>query len=242
LFSAQTWHAKLVMYAAFLLIFSGIGTMIMKFRQWKIFQHPVLQVILLWNVSYLIAYGLILNPPGYQWYYTPLSIGMAILACLPIEALYRILANNRRFADYAVFFVVSALAISLVLPVTMLSGDISKKFETYKLAAEWLNANTEEGTSVGANEIGILRYFYAKGPVIDALGLVTPGVAEHVKNRDYSWYIHYYKPDYLLFDTPHRPIFESMVEAKWFNQDYHLRTTITTPRKSVAIYQRQNES
>lgn len=241
LFSAKTWHGKIFMYPVFLLTISGIVVSILKFRQWEIFHHPVLHVIFLWNFAYLISYGFILNPPGYAWYYTPLSIGLAILVSLGIEAAYQYLKNKKATSDNIVVTAIFLLLliISLALPLKIQSGNVSAKFEKYSLAADWLNANVEEDSSVAASEIGILRYFYTKGPVIDALGLVTPGVAEHVKKRDYSWYILRYKPDYLMFNQPHRRVLESMVETDWFKQDYHLQTLIKTPRKSVAIYKRQ---
>jgi hypothetical protein len=102
-----------------------------------------------------------------------------------------------------------------------------------------LNGHARLGASVGANEIGVLRYYYIKGPVIDGLGLVTPRVARHVRARDYDWYIHEYRPDFLMFNHPPRPILEAMVETEWFSREYSLQTVIDTPGRPVAIYERQ---
>jgi hypothetical protein len=134
--------------------------------------------------------------------------------------------------------------IGVALPLKAGLAPVSSKYESYKLAAGWLNANAPIGASVGANEIGVLRYYYKNGPIIDALGLVTPGVAQHVSRGDYSWYIHEYKPDYLMFGHPHRPILEDMVEDTWFKERYALIKVISTERRSVAIYARvgQNHS
>ncbi|MEE9426003.1 MAG: hypothetical protein V3V18_13660 [Methylococcales bacterium] len=242
LVSKANWNGKMFMYPALIMVLLGIGVFVAKIRQWKILQHPVLHVILLWNLAYLIAYGFILNPPGYPWYYTPLSIGMAIIVTLAIQAFYQFLSEKNIVSDKIILAAIFSLllVISITLPLKKLSGNVTDKYEIYKLAAEWLNANVEKGSSVGTNEIGILRYYYTNGPIIDALGLVTPEVAEHVKERDYSWYVHQYKPDYLMFDHPHRPVFEAMVETDWFQKEYSVQTKINTSRKSIAIYGRQD--
>ena len=132
------------------------------------------------------------------------------------------------------FLVIAAIQ----LPLEYTQRLVTAKYENYKLAAEWLNENAEEGASVGANEIGVLRYYYQNGPVIDGLGLTEPEVVQHVREGDYDWYVKEYHPDFLMFNSPPRPVLESMVEESWFQDQYHLRKTIKTKRRAVAIYQR----
>lgn len=243
LLSQQVWQTSFFSALVTGAILSGFVILFLRRRHWSIFRHPVFHLILLWNLVYLGVYGFILNPPAYPWYYTPLSTGIALLMTIPIEACYRFIrgkdvVNNRTIIAVLFSFLVTAC---FILPVYYtMWGDADAKYENYKLAAEWLNANVRAGSSVGANEIGVLRYYYKKGPVIDGLGLVTSEVAEHVRERDYSWYIQRYRPDYLMFNHPHRPILESMVESDWFQEDYMLRTIINTSRRAVAIYERQN--
>ena len=242
LLAQYVWQAGILRATSTVAILSGLVILFLRLRAWRIFRHPVFHIILLWNLVYLVVYGFILNPPAYPWYYTPLSTGIALLMALPIEACYRFISNKTIVDDkivIAVLFLFLVIAC-LVLPLHTARGYVSAKYENYKLAAEWLNANVKEGSSVGANEIGVLRYYYKKGPVIDGLGLVTPEVADHVRQRDYSWFIQNYRPDYLMFNHPHRPILESMVERDWFHEDYVLRTIINTSRRAVAIYERQN--
>ena len=241
LVSKLTWNGTIFMYTTLAVLVFGIYIAVIKVKQWKIFEHPILHVLLIWNIAYLIAYGFVLNPPGYPWYYTPLSIGIAIIISLGLEFIYQSLKNKNSINNNVIiagFFIV-LLLVSITLPLKIMLGDVTSKFESYQQAALWLNKNAENNSSVGANEIGILRYFYSKGPIIDALGLVTPGVADRVKNQDYSWYLHEYKPDYLVFNDPHRPISEAMVKTKWFQDDYGLITKLKTQRKSLAIYKRQ---
>ena len=69
---------------------------------------------------------------------------------------------------------------------------------------------------------------------------MTPGVAEHVARRDYSWYVQRFQPDYLVFSYPHRPVLEAMVETDWFDATYALATTVATARRAAAIYGRRS--
>lgn len=235
------WQGKAPRHAAFAAMLLGLAVLVLRFRRWSILRHPVVHLILIWNATYLAVYGFVLNPPAYPWYYTPLSLGAAIVMTLPLEGCDRLLSGKDTARTWVVVVLLLVLALAcLQIPLQIARGPVSAKYENYKLAAEWLNANVRAGSTVGANEIGVLRYYFAKGPIIDGLGLVTPEVADHVQQRDYAWYVHRYRPDYLMFNNPHRPLLESMVESDWFQRDYALSTIIATPRRAVAIYKRQN--
>jgi len=216
----------------------GGAVLTLKARQWQLARYPVLYLILLWNVSYLVVYGFVLNPPGYPWYYTPLALGISILIALLVEALFRVVISRcavKAEIIVLVFLLCAALA-ALPLPVIQSLQGAPVKYTAYRLAAEWLNEHAA-GATVGTNEIGVIGYFY-DGTVIDGLGLVTPGVAEHVRERDYSWYIHAYQPTFLVFNHPPRPVLEAMVDEDWFAASYRLETVIEAPGGGVAIYQR----
>jgi hypothetical protein len=221
----------------------GLVVLMLRVRQWSVFRHPVFHLILTWNLVYIIVYGFILNTPAYSWYYTPLALGIAVISTLAVEGLYRFLSNTDTVRNRALLPMIylPLVLVSLMLPIVVSIAPISSEYENYKQAAEWLNANASPGSGVGANDIGILRYFYKKGPIIDGVGLVTPGVADHVRRRDFSWYIHHYRPNYIMFSHPHWPVIERMVEEEWFRKDYILQTIIKTRRQGVAIYKRIND-
>jgi hypothetical protein len=162
----------------------GLLIVVLKFRQCSIFRHAAFHLILVWNLLYLLVYGLILNAPGYGWYYTPLALGSSLLVDLPLEGLSRLLAKqatsrNRMLVPVIYgFLILVGLGIPWIVPV----APEKAKYDTYKLAAEWLNENTQPGSSVGAGDIGVLRFYYQYGPIIDAAGLVNPEVIEHLRN------------------------------------------------------------
>lgn len=208
-------------------------------RTWA--RYRVVVLIFIWSLAYLVVYGIILNPPAYPWYYTPLSIPIALLLALVPEMVARRQTSRGwvGYTNYIVFFPLVVGAIGLAVLVKSLNEPVSAKYENYKLATEWLNDNVFKGATVAANEIGVLGYFYRQGKVIDGLGLVTPGVADHVRQQDYTWYVHEYQPDFLMFNHPHRRILEAMVNEKWFQQQYQKTVIIQTKRKAVAIYRRR---
>jgi hypothetical protein len=44
----------------------GLIMLILKYKQWGILRHPVFHLILIWNLVYLVVYGLILKAPAYS--------------------------------------------------------------------------------------------------------------------------------------------------------------------------------
>ena len=237
-------HGNVVAILTLIGFVSGLVVFGARVRRWSLFRLPVLHVLLLWNAAYLMAYGFVLNPPAYPWYYTPLAPGIAAIVALPTVAIHGQTAGGLPGAArrWGLAICLMLAFIAAVNPLRTLLGPVGAKYEGYRLASEWLNKHAPEGASVGANEIGVLGYFYDRGPIIDGLGLVTPGVAAHVSRRNYDWYVHHYRPDYLMFNHPHRETLEAMVEADWFDDVYALSTVVSTTRREVAIYQRRGAS
>ncbi len=209
-------------------------------RKWR--QYRIMILILIWNLSYLFSYGIILNPPAYPWYYTPLSIGITLILTLFFEMIGRskLIKNQSDLANYIIFLLIIITALALVVPLKTFRGKITAKYENYKLTVQWLNKHAFKGASVAANEIGILGYFYEQGKIIDALGLISPPVAAHVRQQDYTWYVHEYQPDFLIFNHPHRPILEKMVNEKWFQKQYQTEKIINIGRRATAVYKKIN--
>lgn len=197
--------------------------------------YGFMQVLLFWALLHFIGYAII-NPPGYIWYYTPYSILIAGSLALAFEIITGQPSRNAGALKLAMpLLILILLFINVVLNVQRKDP----RLEAYRTIATWFNERTEPGTSIGANEIGIFGYYYENGPVIDGLGLVTEGVADHIAEGDYSWYVREYEPDYLMFFYPNLKILEDMVEEAWFEEQYELVEIIVTDRKQMAIYQRR---
>ncbi len=251
LFSASNWYVGIVtrdivpvLLLLLLLVGAGVAagliTMGAKLREWTVFKHPGLQILLLWGLLHYAIYGLILKAPAYSWYYTPLAPGIAVLMTLPLVGLYRLIRQTTSMTKevFPATIILVTCLVGLLLPITSSGRSTSWEYETHKQAALWLNEHADDGASVGTGDIDILRFFYVKGPVIDALGLVTPAVIAHIREHDFSWYIREYKPDFLVFPQASRSEFESVVDEDWFNQQYELQTVIGDPGEAVGIYER----
>jgi hypothetical protein len=210
-------------------------------KEWSLFRNPLFHVILIWTAAYLLFYGLVLNAPAYSWYYTPLALGSGLLIAVVVEAIYRYLTNNGTVRSRVLIPALYGILIcaTLFLPVMTAFMPMEAKLETYTLAAEWLNENVEEGSSVAASDIGVLRFFYERGPVICAVALVNPEGIDLMRGGDLYWYIERYQPDYLMYSHPPRYENEALVRLDWFQQKYSLWKVIGTRRKSVGIYKRE---
>ncbi len=251
LFSAPNWYIGIVtrdiVPVLLLLLFlvgvgaaTGLIAMSAKLREWTVFKHPGLQILLLWGLLHYAIYGLVLKAPAYSWYYTPLAPAIAVLMTLPLVGLCRLNWQSTSTTKVIVpaVIILATCLVGLLLPITSSGRTTSWEYETHRQAALWLNEHAEDGASVGTGDIDILRFIYEKGPVIDALGLVTPAVVEHIREHDFSWYIREYKPDFLIFRHASRSEFESVVDEDWFTQQYELQTVIGDPGEAVGIYGR----
>jgi hypothetical protein len=182
----------------------------------------------------------VLNPPGYMWYYTPFAIGFALVLGLAADFVVRWVYEKNRKAGAAVLVCLALIALvgAVKLPLTGLREPKAYKYNYYREASSWLNEVAEPGDSVGCLEIGVLGYYYRHGPVIDGLGLVTPGVNEQVAQGDFSWWIHEYEPDFIIFREPFMEANEYAAGETWFQDQYDLEV-ILGERQKIGIYRRK---
>lgn len=251
LFSASNWYGGyanreqvLPLVSLLFLIavglFAGILTLVARHREWPLTRHPAFQILTVWPLLHLVAYGLVLNAPAYSWYYTPLAVGMAVIITLPLEGIYRAVAGGQEITMKS-FGLLLLFALTLTgawLPIASLGHPASGELAVHQQAAVWLNEHARDGASVGVLDCDIIGYFYEKGPVIDGMGLVTPAVIPHVRNREFDWYVRQYRPDHVMIAHPPRGDIESFVTDDWFHQQYTQRKIIEADGLAVAIYDR----
>lgn len=93
------------------------------------------------------------------------------------------------------------------------------KLELYTKAGKWLGENIPPEASIAALEVGYLGY-HAQRKVIDLVGLVTPGLSDHLRARDFRWVIGRFKPDYFIYNLEFRGWLEDIIEEPWFGRSY----------------------
>jgi arabinofuranosyltransferase len=184
----------------------------------------LIRLILAWAVLYVFAYGIVLNPPAYPWYYAPLIVGWALILSLALSKVKHL----HLLALLVLLITYQAVSVSLS-PYTS-----SARAEVYREAALWLNDHASEGDTVAAVEIGALGYYYQRGKIIDSLGLVTPDVVQSLARGDNNWFIHHYQPDYIITQTGGG--IENYVNEQWFNDLYSIQVAIGNDAFHITIY------
>ncbi len=221
--------------AIILFIVSFIFILLRKRSQLK---ESSTRLILIWSSFYFIAYSFILNPPGYGWYYTPFAIVMSIIIA---QALGIILSGFFSNSIWKFLFTSALLfLIGLVIPIKTLNGPVTPKYQNYKAAANWLNQNAENNSSIAIDEIGVLGFYYNKGKIIDILGLINPDVVPHLLNKDYFWYINYYKPDYIITDYPSPPEYSKIVFSNYFKDKYTTSVILNAGNRETIIFRKKH--
>lgn len=200
--------------------------------------HPI-RFFILWAILYTLAYGLLLNTPGFRWYYIPLILVQALVFGRAAELIC--LKNTRATKLFRLLVFALLISVIGVRCFQRLSGTVNSKFTHYKSIAETLNNEANPGDSLASAEIGILRYYYTQGPIIDALGLITPGVAEQVRNKDFGRYILELKPTYVLCAQPPRRKIEAFCSSEWFRALYGAPRIFKIAKKSSALFRRQGQ-
>lgn len=155
----------------------------------------------------LNAGGFVLSGvPAYGWYYIPTIAQALFLATYgAISLVERLLARTGQHGSWLRPAVVALLAAAIGgfeladnTRSSLLPGDLAPVRDRYQPLGRWLERSTPDGASVLALEVGILGY-YSRRSIVDLLGLVTPGLAEHVITGDHvARAMAEHAPDYAL--------------------------------------------
>lgn len=139
----------------------------------------------------LLAFYVLLNVPGYRWYFAPfIFFGLVYGA----EGIPR---NRVGYSIAAVVLVAVALTNAFVVQ------RFNETPETdYRVLAEWLNRNTPQEATIEAVETGRLGYYCSHRYIYDVMGLTTPKNADHVTHGDWVSWVAEDKPDYIVMHAP----------------------------------------
>jgi hypothetical protein len=153
---------------------------------------------LLWVSGYIAIYFVSL--PAYQH-------GRYIIPALPVMYLWGVLGlieivlapqRNKRIA-----LVWQALAVFLCLAFTFVgarqnANDVLWVESEMVAAAKWVNKNLPPDARLAVHDIGAVG-FYARNPVIDMAGLITPGVVDFIRDEArLAQYLDSNRVDYLI--------------------------------------------
>lgn len=176
-----------------MLIFLGLVVMVLKRRP--------LRMVLAWLACYIAGYSL-LGVAAYTWYMIPVTWGTAPAAAEGIAFLAGLLGKwrpgffkERWISRGVILAFIAALMIPVAL--TMNRYRPHAKCQTYLEICRWIERNASPSQSIAFYEVGYLG-FYTRNPIVDQMGLVTPGAAADIARRDFSSIFWQHAPDYLL--------------------------------------------
>lgn len=199
------------------------------------------RLILIWTALFVLFYQFA-RLPYYHWYLVPISIGLSILVAGLLDAivslaLWRATSSKARQLAFGAVLITGCSLRLMALSKGPPSFD--PKMKLYQEIGQYMNSHTAPNESIGYVEIGLIGY-YSHRRIIDPLGLVTADVAPHVANRDFSWALEQYEPDYILrtegFD---KFLFPDIDRATWFNAHYTKSIKFTANgAQEVTVYDR----
>jgi len=102
------------------------------------------------------------------------------------------------------------------------------KLELYTKAGQWTAENTPPGSSIAFLEVGYFGYF-SQRKIIDLVGLVTPGVSQHIRNRNFQWAVITYEPDYYIYNSEFEGWLNPTINQPWFIKSYEEIEELSQP-------------
>jgi hypothetical protein len=189
-------------------------------------------ILSIWSAALFLLYAFVINAPPYKWYYIPFTLSLSLIfATFSNEILSK---KYLRIAAICFLFFTA-----LALPIKNIIDGHSPKYNNFIKVTSWLNSNVKEGSSIAADDIGILSYNYKKGKMVDALGLVNPEVSEHLTNKNFNWLLDHYKPTYVVHEYPELQVY-LRGDREHFEKNYRAIKVFETKGEKIAIYERMN--
>ena len=186
---------------------------------------------LIWLIVLFITYGFIINAPPYQWYYIPFVLAASLLFSFTLPQI----VINYRLQNIILF---CFFVIALVSPIKNYLEGYNPKYNNLTKAVGWLNANAKEGDLLAVDEIGILGYNYKKGKLVDALGLINPEISNHLKVKDFNWFLNHFKPEYIIHEYPNMQK-HLRGDPQYFSINYKVINIYENRREKIAIFKRK---
>ncbi len=166
----------------FLIALAVVGFLAL--ARYRLLLRPPLLALLVWVAGIEVAYRLF-HVPFAPWYAVDLVLALAALAAVGVAWLAHVIAGllspRSTFRRRAATVIVAVLVLSpLLFSNTRWIGRTWRhppdpRWEIYHRVGVWLRAHSRADDAVASIEVGFLGYS-SRRPVLDLLGLVSPGV------------------------------------------------------------------
>jgi tetratricopeptide (TPR) repeat protein len=211
--------------------------------------------IMAWGVLYVLFY-LEIGVAFYVWYFVPVWFVLMVSATgsAGVLSAWHVTTNNLPPWRQTEVWLMRAVVSAAVLAVVGLAADeygrgmLGRKlqvpaFELYTQTGQWLKQNTPPDTKVGFIEVGYIG-FYSQRPIVDALGLVTPGIVPFLLKQDFQGILAQFQPEYYLRNTAQDDwLITQVLRTMWFQEHYSLvhQITVNDYPGTMMIYRWRNE-
>jgi hypothetical protein len=205
---------------AWVLVAAGLVVLVRRAR-------PLL-LLVAWTAAYVVGYGA-LGVAGYPWYACPVYLTLAVLLGVGLGSVAEWLAARVRPRALAIALAAACLA-AVLLPLGVPTARAaarptpSPRHAAYYEMARWFREHADPGASIAYHEVGYLG-FYTDNRIVDLLGLVTPGLSEHVAAGDFAWGFWRERPNYLVYLEGSR-FFEGILRDPRFVAGYRQVATL----------------
>jgi hypothetical protein len=221
---------------------AGFGTLIAARRQ------GVWLLIGAWILLHVAFYQL-LRMPFYHWYLVPVAFGLSLAAgagVAAVQACALLVKGRSRVARGMALVVAGALSAAMLWTESgttryWISIKPTPSETLYDDVGKWLAANTAADASVSYVEIGRIGY-YSRRPIVDLMGLVTPGASRKAAEREFGWAVNRYKPAYYISCNAIGWADEIRQEP-WFSTTYSQAATFASVEGTrLTIYRKQADA
>lgn len=221
---------KIITISSILLLLI-ISLIYFRVKRIALLENDGIKILSYWSIALFVLYAFVINAPPYKWYYIPFAIILAI-----IFSLFAVSTIKNSVLKKILMVILFLTAISL--PVKNFIEGHNAKYSNFIKVTEWLNQNVSEGSSIAADDIGILSYHYKKGKMIDALGLVNPEISQHLNQKNYDRLVDHYRPDYIVHEYP-EVMYYLRGDKNNFENFYEVKKVFETKGEKIAIYKRK---
>ncbi|HXT21421.1 MAG TPA: hypothetical protein VN923_11765, partial [Thermoanaerobaculia bacterium] len=218
-----------------LLLLVGLAGQALVFRRAPL----AIQAVALYGLVVTVAYPL-LGVPFYTWYAIPGLVAVLYGTAYLLGEVARTFATQRLLRARATAAIAaSMIVVALVRPlqdswhVLREPRPYDDRYWLYRSTGEWLAAHTRPDERVAAGEVGTIGY-YARRPITDVMGLVSPEVLGRVRKGDMAGAFLRHPTEVVIDGAFFR--LRAIVQQPWFPRKYELAAQLGDDIRWTRIY------
>jgi len=158
-----------------------------------------MHVLLIWALLHAVLYGLVLNVPGYHWYYS-----LNIIVTISVFFIGIFALKYKRFCIMPILLILFIIPYIFVFTISSHVTIEDARTIPYRNLSEWINKNTSKNAIIVHEEVGEIAYLTNRR-TIDVVGLTSPQYLPLIKKgeRGIFWILDLSKYDEVYYVSYH---------------------------------------